>query len=167
MFMFWNDRDMEEDKSSSNFLFAESSPKSVSLRGLFKLDDVDKINQIEPQVEKEEIDLSIFNWSGNGNDESDLTKKRINARMRSKKTRERKKSYFQELELKIKNLEIENAQLKNELEKFKNYNSKNIDLAENKLTNWIENFKSNIIKDFFNDQLAEPKSIDLNEFFQK
>lgn len=105
MFMFCN-----EEEEPQQDLFVDPSDSANDIRHIFDL-------QQEPIVAN--CDYKAFKFSDFGVQDDDTDKKRQSARLRSKKTRERKKQYIQQLEARVKSLECENAKLRNELENCK------------------------------------------------
>ena len=117
MFLFWENEDEKSSNPDGN-MFMLPSPKSISFESIFKAHE--SAEAFEFEKAPQEITQTEVLCKAVSEDLSDsINKKREGARIRSKRTRERKKQYIQELELRVKCLEKENVKLQNELERYK------------------------------------------------
>ena len=121
MFFFINEESDENDKQSIIDLFQMSGDNHISRSndaGLIKsLEETSK----EKSETKEEMPESIDCSSLIPNDMGDnkLEARRQKGRVRSKKSRDRKKQYLDELEVRVKDLEKENIKLRQEIDLYK------------------------------------------------
>ena len=167
MFLFWeNDEDM--DLIPNEDLFNMRMPESINFESIFKQNEQVPTIEIEKSVKENNASNVFWNQNSEENSES-LNKKREGARMRSKRTRERKKKYVEELEFRIKCLEKENMKLRQELERNKDNNQEEECKTKLKPSEEVEKFPAKIEKKFYNEksELVESKAIGFEEFFQK
>ena len=141
MFFFLNDGANEEDKQSIIDLF-QNDPASTA--GGLPIPNVDitdsRINQVSD---------SQLNDSSDNQGEDKLETKRQKSKFRSRKSRERKKKYIEELETRVKDLEKENIKLQHLLDQYKGQKVESVSEKHKITSETIVSDKSQIVDLFW------------------
>lgn len=98
-----------------------------SILDLYNLDNIanikspwdEKVDDTNLNEEEKEGSSSLPNDSSNLSGNKKLENKREKGKIRSKRARDRKKNYIEELELKVKELEMENLRLNRIIDQYK------------------------------------------------
>jgi len=148
MFFLMDEESNEEDKRSFLDLYENINVRE-SRDKLMGTDKVDKtmIDSGENAFKFNDSD-SLKHNSDDTEQASKMEEKRQKGKMRSRKSRERKKLYIDELEMKVKNLEKENMKLHYLLESYKNQIHSQNDKSNPSILGKITDLRRNTIHKF-------------------
>jgi len=163
MFCFFDSTSNQEDKVSLTGLF-EQAPSLPNPIGQMPIPSLNSIgNQltagkegIEPYME----DINVFNSaaeeanrkhsSDDSEGKSQLQKKRMEGKVRSKKSRDRKRVYLEELEMEVKQLRKENIRLQNLIHMKEEQNTDKIDSQPTGVFKQLSKLKESISEKLIN-----------------
>ena len=164
MFLFLENEE-EEVPSLIDQFFHPQATDSIIFESIFKQSQT--IDQLDVDKLVKDNNPSIFANEDFDQQDEFIIKKREGARIRSKKARDRKKQYLEELEFRVKYLEKENMKLSQELDRYKSEHKEEevkICLEPSKT---IENLKDTIEEKFYKESQNKKELFQANfeEFF--